>query len=67
MKDISVEALIKRINQLEEKLFRYTETQADIYTLVVDVAKTLRKIKDIVNTIKSEISGIIEELKTRLE
>ncbi len=43
MKDISVETLIKRINQLEEKLFRYTETQADIYTLVVDITKTLEK------------------------
>ena len=65
MKDNSTETLIKRINRLEEKLYRYTEIQADIYTNVIEINKTLAKIKTIIINIKIEISKIVENLKKK--
>lgn len=65
MKDSSIETLIKRINRLEEKLYRYTETQADIYTNVIEITKILGIIKDIVKTIKNDIPKIVERLKKK--
>ena len=65
MKGSSTETLIKRINRLEEKLYRYTETQADIYTNVIEITKILGKIKDIVKTIKKDIPKMVERLNKK--
>ena len=65
MKSSSTETLIKRINRLEEKLYRYTETQADIYTNVIEITKILGKIRDVVKTIKNDIPKIVKRLKKK--
>ena len=63
MKGSSVETLIKRINRVEEKLYRYTEIQADIYTNVVDINKTLRIIKDGVKSMKEGIQSVKKQIR----
>lgn len=63
MKGSSIETLIKRINRVEEKLYRYTEIQADIYTNVVDINKTLRIIKDGVKSMKEGIQSVKKQIR----